>query len=92
MGLYDLGSVYVDLPGLGIKIIVEFFQLVGVKCRAIQALYITNMYCIIFKGRCVRTWGLRLSGPGNFFALNPLKTVFNLSMFIQLYFSSSRFV
>ena len=80
------------LPGLGIKIMVEFFQLVGVKCKAMQALYIVTMYCIMFIGKSISTWGFRLSGPGDFFALNPWKTVCSLSVFIQLYLSCSNLV
>ena len=38
MGLNDFGSVYVVFPGLGMNMMVEFFQEVGVKCKAMQAL------------------------------------------------------
>ena len=71
IGLKDFGSVYEAFPGLGMNMIVEFFHSVGVKCRAIQALYMVIKYFRMFCGSCIRTCGLRVSGPGNFFALKP---------------------
>ena len=71
MGLKDFGSVYEVFPGLGMNMIVEFFHAVGVKCSAIHALYIVIKYFRMFSGNSIRTCGLRVSGPGDFFGLKP---------------------
>ena len=61
----------------------EDFHFVGVKCSAIEALYIVLILVIIDKGRCFRVIGFNPSGPGDFLLSNPLNAAIILSSFIQ---------
>ena len=62
----------------------EDFHFVGVKCRAIDALYIISMLLIIDTERCFRVIGFMPSGPGDFLLSKPLKAAVIFSTFIQL--------
>ena len=59
------------------------FHFVGVKCRAMEALYIIFILVIIDFGRCFRVIGLIPSGPGDYLLSNLLKAGVFLSSLIQ---------
>ena len=59
------------------------FHFVGVKCSAMEALYIIFMLVIIDCGRCFSVIGFSPSGPGDFLLSNPLNAAMIFSSFIQ---------
>lgn len=61
----------------------EDFQCVGVKCRAIEALYMVFMLEVIQGSKCFRVIGLIPSGPGDVLLSNPLKAAAIFSSVIQ---------
>ena len=73
-------KTWLRLVGLGMNITFASFQIVGVKCNLITALYRICRNSIMFSGKCLKIMGFIPSGPGDSLSLKLFRANLILSM------------